>query len=706
ARARPAPREPVGAPAPLVGREADVAAVTGAFDDAGTRLVTLTGPGGVGKTRLAQQAAAELVDRFADGVWFVPLAPLSAASEVAPAILEAMLPEDGLQLNGGDAEAALLQHLRERETLLALDNAEHLPAAAKLVAAIISGSPKVRIIATSRAPLRVRAEREYPVAPLGLPEIEPGGGWRPGEHPALDLFIERARAIQPAFAPDEAGIAAIAAICRALDGLPLAIELAAGRTRMLPPAAMLARLEKRLPLLAGGARDLPERHQTLRATIAWSADLLAPGEREVFEALSAFRTPAAFEAVEAVAGDDGSLDAFSALERLIEHNLVKQMENPDGLPRFAMLQTIREYAAESLAADPARAEAAGRRHAGWFRGLVESHHRDGFSPVERGEFDASYPDLLDALDWLAANGERSGAAIMAVHLRWFFYVRGHLERGIRALSALREEESLLKPVDAADGLSTLGLLLGLRGELDQSQATLERSLAIFREEGSADGALEVTENLGEVALFRGDLAAAAALREDVLAGWRTLGREEFVPGALNNLAEVAELMGDAARARGLFEEALALAAAQGDAFSAGIIGGNLAASIAAAAVGDAAVPAADVDRAWTLVCEGLRQGDSGISPARASVDLASLAALRAPAADADAAMLLGSAGAVAERAGAAVSGADAARRERLLAMLRGRLGADGLEQALAAGRARSGDAALRRAAAICRERQA
>jgi predicted ATPase/class 3 adenylate cyclase len=689
-------------PGPLIGRDREIAGVVRAFDDSGTRLLTITGPGGVGKTRLAHQAAAELLDRFADGVRLVNLAPLVSAADVAPAILETVLPGDGGPAHGAAADA-LRQHLRERELLLVLDNMEHVAEAAPLIAAVLAEAPGVRAIVTSRAPLRIRAERQIPLDPLPSPEPGQVGEWAPGAAPAVDLFIERARAIQPSFATDAEACRAIAAICRRLDGLPLAIELAAGRSRMLAPAAMLARLEKRLPLLGGGARDLPERHQTLRATIAWSADLLAPEERAVFEALSAFRAPASYEAAEHVTGD-GASDLFGALERLVEHNLLRMADAADGMPRFDMLQTIREYAGESLAADPARARAVAEAHAGWFRSLARTLKEDGFTPEERGELDAVYPDLLESLDWLETSGGGDDAAALAVDLRWFWYLRGYIERGVRHLSPLWAGSAALTPGVTADGLSTLGLLLGARGDLTEADAVLRAALDRFREAGIDDGALEALENLGESALFRGDLAEAMDLRQQVLDGWRELGREEFVPGALNNLAEVADLAGDPARARELFEEALAACDPNEDPFSAATIGGNLAATIAAAAAeGVLEESSGDVDRAWELACGALRQSEAAASPARASAELVTLAGL-STGEPLEAARLLGAGEAIASAAGVAVSGADAARRARIHAATAARLDPAAFDRATVAGRQLTAAGALGEAVARCERR--
>src|SRR5215213_3791689 len=377
------PRQPTA----FVGREAEVRQVVDLLRREEVELLTLTGPGGTGKTRLALQAAAELLEDFADGVFFVPLAPLTASDLVPSAIASAL----GLRDEG---ERPLPDRLRDfltdKQLLLLLDNVEHVSDAASLVADLLAAAPGLEVLATSRAPLRVRAEWEYPVAPLGLPPRQiPPPPEQLSEYEAVRLFVERARAVQPEFALDDANAPAVAEICHRLDGLPLAIELAAARVRLLSPQAMQARLEKRLPLVTGGARDAPTRQRTLRDTIAWSYDLLDEEDQILFRRLAVFAGGCTLGAAEAVGNQDGTLDAFAGLERLCEHSLVRQDEGPGGEPRFVMLETVREFGLERLA-ESGEEEAIRKGHAAQFMELAE-----GAAPILAGSDPGPWLDQLE-----------------------------------------------------------------------------------------------------------------------------------------------------------------------------------------------------------------------------------------------------------------------------------------------------------------------
>ncbi|HEV2238206.1 MAG TPA: helix-turn-helix domain-containing protein, partial [Ktedonobacterales bacterium] len=339
---------------PLLGRAEAVRTVLALVRRADVRLVTLTGPGGVGKTRLAIQVAAELLDDFADGVWFVRLSRLTDPSLVLPTVAETL----GLTEAGDRSLAeALRGHLRERRLLLVLDNCEHVAEAMPAVASLLELCPALKVLATSRAALRLRGEHDYPVPPLGVPPAVAGPGSVPAperllEYPAMALFVERARATRPDFALTTANALAVAAICARLDGLPLAIELAAARIKLLPPPALLAQLEHGLGVLTGGPRDLVERQQAIHSTIAWSEHLLSAAERVPFRRLAVFAGGCTLEAAQAVCVvPEGAaplqLDLLEGLSALVEQSLVQQREE-GGEARFGMLHTIREYALERL----------------------------------------------------------------------------------------------------------------------------------------------------------------------------------------------------------------------------------------------------------------------------------------------------------------------------------------------------------------------
>ena len=414
-------------PPPFLGREQEVAEVVDRLRDPNVRLLTLTGPGGTGKTRLALQAVAEVVEVFLDGVWFVDLAPLTDPALVPTAVAQAL----GVHEAGGrPLEAILASSLADKRLLLLLDNVEQVADAAPFVAGLLAAAPGLTVLATSRVRLRLRGEQEMAVPPLGLPDPM---RLAPPEHlsryETVRLFIARAQDAKADFTITTANAPAVAAICHRLDGLPLAIELAAARVKVLPPEALLKRLEHRLVLLTGGARDAPTRQQTMRGAIAWSYDLLAGAERALFRRVAVFVGGFDLAAATVVVGvtPEWGTDVFEGVAALVEQSLLRQEIGPEGEPRFGMLETVREYGQERLAAS-GEEEDARRQHAVHFLALAEQAEASLL-----GRWDGRWMDRLEAdqdnvraaLAWVIDGGQTETALqfVCALHPFWFFRSR-------------------------------------------------------------------------------------------------------------------------------------------------------------------------------------------------------------------------------------------------------------------------------------------
>jgi predicted ATPase/class 3 adenylate cyclase len=548
-------------PTPIVGREDDLAALRALIVAPGTRLVTLLGAGGTGKTRLALQAAAEVLEHFPDGAWWAPLAIVRDPALVPQAIAATL----GVRENLGEPLAeTLAAHLAGRRVLLLLDNVEQVIDTALIIQRLLDAAPGVVVLATSREPLRLRVEREFPIAPLPLP---PAGARIAADqaltYPAVRLFVERAQAVKPGFALDERNVADVVAICHRLDGLPLAIELAAARVRLLPPAALLTRLDRRLALLTGGARDLPERQQTLRATIAWSHDLLDPAERALFARLALFAGGFALEAADAVCGAAGGLplDLLDGIDSLVQQSLLRLETGPAGESRFTMLETIREFALERLQELP-EAEQLRQTHADFFLALAEGTDWDDVAG--RGELvdrlGADHANLRQALSFYEQLG---GAGLvpllrLATALGLFWWLRGYFAEGRGVLErALAAPGDVPAPARAAAVIET-AFLAEAQGEMTRAQALQEEALALYQSAADVEGEARAVSALGQIARQRGDFSTARSREQAALEAWRRAGDVAGTAGALMELGLLRQLEGDYTGAEPELRESLRL----------------------------------------------------------------------------------------------------------------------------------------------------
>jgi non-specific serine/threonine protein kinase len=554
-----------GLPTPLtsfVGRERELALLADRLGSA--RLVTLTGPGGVGKTRLAVQAAVAARGAFGGGVAFVSLAPIRDPGLVAATVAQALGVRDAA---GRPALAGLAAALRRKPLLLVLDNFEQVLPAAPVVAALLAACPQLTVLVTSRALLRLSGEHDVAVAPLSVP---PPGAAATSEvlerAEATRLFLERARAARAELAVTAGDAAAIAQVCRRLDGLPLAIELAAARVRLLPPRALLARLERRLPLLTGGPRDAPARQQTLRATIAWSDELLEPDERTLLRRLAVFAGgctlgAAAVVCTPATAAPAAVAAQLDGLDSLVGKSLLHAGTSPAGEPRFGMLETVREYALEQLEAS-GEAAALRWRHARYYAGLAAEARRDLASPQPVAVLDrleAELDNFRAVLGWEEARGAGGEtAAGLTAALCQFWYLRGYVAEGQHWVRAALTLPAAAGPTALRAELLGEGVGYWFQGDDDLARSHLEESVAIFRERGDARRLATMLHRLGQVVHRRGAAAAAAELHEEALALARAAGDDYTVAFALVGLGNVALEQGGRADARGYYDEALAL----------------------------------------------------------------------------------------------------------------------------------------------------
>jgi len=551
----------------FIGREQEVAAVKDLLLRSDVRLITLTGPGGIGKTRLALKAAGDVAAHFPGGMGFVPLAAVRDAALVPAAIAQALgMKETGIQVT----MESLKEYLPDvRSNLLMIfDTFEHQLAAAPDVAELLAAAPALKLLVTSRAPLHIYGEQEFPVPPLPLPDPR-APVQELSQNPSIALFVNRARALRPNFELTRENAAPVAAICARLDGLPLAIELAAARIKLLSPAAMQARLEKRLELLTGGARDLPERQQTLRGTIDWSYGLLNATEQALFRRVSVFAGGCTLEGVEAVCNtrQDLAVDVLEGMSSLVDKSLVQQVESSGAESRFVLLDTVREYGLECLARSGEQQEIK-RAHAAYCLVVAEECASRAANPADAEwaeALEAEHENCRAALEWLTQEGNVDWGLRLGTALFQFWELREYLSEGLYALRRLLSlkgaaERSAMR----ARALFSAGVLGNEQGDCEAARAMFEESLAIAREQSDARGSGIALNALAAVARNRGGLEESRKLFEESLAVWRSLGDRISLARSISNLANVLKLQGDYEKASSLYEHCLTIFRELGD----------------------------------------------------------------------------------------------------------------------------------------------
>ena len=524
------------------------------------RLLTLTGPGGTGKTRLSLQIAADSTDRFPDGVYYVPLGQIAMSELVVPTIAQAV----GVVDPGSRPLDRLVEQIGEKCVLLVLDNFEQVIDAAAQVNELLARAPKISVLITSRSPLRVYGEREYPVPPLGVPDpkhLPSLAGLSQFE--SVALFIERAMAVRPDFAVNSGNAPAVAEICARLDGLPLAIELAAARIRLLSPQAIMDRLGDRMGLLSSGARDLPERQQTLRGAIAWSHDLLDEVDRRVFARISVFAGGATLDAAQMVLFDAGEPgDALDAIGSLVDKSLIRQETQADGEPRFRMLETIREFALEQLVAC-GEEEALRERHAACVLGFAERAGAEVFGPDQAtwlDRFEAEHDNIRAAMSWALARDRAETAMPLLVACWRFWQMRGYLQEAReRANQVLDLPSAAQHPDTRAAALEAAGGIAYWQADFSAARGWYQEALDLARASGDDRRIANALYNLSfAFALTRDDQAGAKRTAAEVLEIARRLGDDALVARSLWALSNTIYFFGETEGMMEATDEALAI----------------------------------------------------------------------------------------------------------------------------------------------------
>jgi non-specific serine/threonine protein kinase len=541
----------------FVGRQEELARLGELLGGAGPRLLTLTGPGGVGKTRLAIEVARRLGGEFEGGVFFVNLAPLTEPANVPQAIAGAV----GLKPNRDDALVEQIASAIRGQVLFVLDNFEHLAEAARVVGDLLRAMPEAKALVTSRTLLRLAGEHDFPLSGLALRTAEQATG-QPARSDAIRLFAERARALFPRFALGEGNARDIQTICERLDGLPLAIELAASRIRVLEPRALVERLQSAggtLRTLTAGARDTEARQRTLRSTIAWSDQLLSPAERRLFHRLGVFARACTLEAASAV--DDPNAhpdpDVLEKISSLVDSSLLVRIEQEGAESRFAMLQTLREFALESLPASELAETRA--RHARHFLDVAERRAPELTGPAQLRHFDeleADHDELLAALEWFRETGASSETLRLAVALGHFWEVRGHWLEGFRVLKAALDAAPAAPPLLLSQGLHWRGVLAWNLGELQHARECQEETLRLARGFGDPERLMDALLALYWTVMYQGDLQRGSELNDEALQLAARVGDRRLNALAVVNRAWLACERGNLDEGERLNEEAI------------------------------------------------------------------------------------------------------------------------------------------------------